>query len=285
MSIKVFWTVIILSFVTGACKKAEVTRPASAPVVAATEVRDTVKAEAPAGQTAVPKEGDRLYVWAAQTLDLRQLPSQSGPLVKKIPYGTQVTVIKQDEKSTPVELNFFQQADDQPAMLRDEHPQQIMLNGQWIKIKTDKQEGYALNHLLLDLSPKNSDESYENYLVRVFELTNHQQQKKQLQNRESGTQYKMVSNIWTSPKNGVILNTEETDGDESTAGSNGKIIIPQFTFDQGLVFFNYLMPVISHGYKYQPGQLLNYLIDESGNAGTLKKIDKGISYEWEFAMP
>jgi len=196
------------------------------------------------------KEGAILYVWVAKGLNLRQQPSPSAPVIKTLPYGTVVMVLNQDEKSVPYDFEFFQRKDTSETLtqISGEQPK-VVLRGKWIKVRAAEQEGYVFDKLLLDLAPKNTDESFTNFLVRVFNLTHCKKGKKQHKSKEGG-KYTGVYTTCTSNENNVVLWTEDVDGDESVKGSGGEISIPEFSFEKAFIFFNVIMPALpDHGFE------------------------------------
>ncbi|MEN6319320.1 MAG: SH3 domain-containing protein [Syntrophaceae bacterium] len=231
------------------------------------------------------KEGAILYVWAAKGLNLRQHPSPSASVIKVLPYGTAITVLNQDEKSVPYDFEFFRRKDTSETLtqISGEQPN-VVLRGQWIKVRDAEQEGYVFDKLLLDIAPKNTNEDFKDYLVRVFSLTNHKKEKKQHKNKEHG-KYIAVYTTCTSKENSVVLWTQDIDGDATVRGSGGNISIPEFSFEKAFIFFNVIMPALSdHGFKYKSGREFEYLLDPIGNTALLKKTKRGVSFEWFFGM-
>jgi len=232
------------------------------------------------------KHGDRLYVWAVRGLNLRQQPSPSAPVVRKLPYGASVTVVKHDELPVPYRFEFFPKKSAANTLTQIAHEQpQVILDGQWIRVKLAQQEGYLFDKLLLDVAPKRHSEALQAYLVRVFGLSSPQRQAKEHKDDVSGITYTTVYQTFTSKTNSVVLTIEESDGDASTMANKGRISIPAISFEKAFVFFCAIFPPLAdHGFHYQAGQEFEYLLDEIGNIARLTKTNSGVLFEWHFSI-
>ncbi|MBN1467852.1 MAG: SH3 domain-containing protein [Fusobacteriaceae bacterium] len=118
------------------------------------------------------KEGDVLYVWVRNGVNLRETPSPTGKVIEVLKYGRKVEVLSQNEK-VKFDYEYLQ-----PLKKYDGEKEikPLTLHGYWIKIKVGDKVGYTLNKLLLEYEPYNaynfSDESdyFSIYLQKVFKL-------------------------------------------------------------------------------------------------------------------
>jgi CRISPR/Cas system Type II protein with McrA/HNH and RuvC-like nuclease domain len=229
------------------------------------------------------KEGATFYVWVAN-LNLRQQPSPSAPVIKKLIYGTPVEILKQDEKPVPYKLPFFSYKDTAAAIPKDGIQNQVVLDGEWIKVKTAQQEeGYIINKLLLDIEPMKFTEGVTDYFVRVFQLTKHEKKTIKQKDKECPNHVDNIAyETFTSNINKVLLKTEENK-DAYCGGyytSNTKISIPEFSFEKAFVFFNKIMPPEINDFEYKADELFSYALDQVPNEVILKKAECGVDFEW-----
>jgi hypothetical protein len=225
------------------------------------------------------KTDSTFYVWTVSGINLRAQPSISAAVVKKLPYGTPVTVFNQDKKPISYPFVFFSvQADTNP---------QVVLPSQWIKVKAAQQEGYVLDKTLLSFVPCQPHDHIESCLIRVFKLTKQQREKKsQLANcGDSYTRYTSIEETFTSPHNQVLLKTTVNDGDECTRGEHGEVLIPGLSFEKAFIFFNAILPpeVVNATFNYQADEVFGYSLDAAASANAdLKKTKNGVHFEWDF---
>jgi hypothetical protein len=229
------------------------------------------------------REGAKLYVWVA-SLNLRQQASASAPVIKKLAYGTPVTVLKQDEKPVPYKLHFFSYKDSADAIPQNGEQGQVILDSEWLKVTTEQQEqGYVVNKLLLDIEPMpmNGVRSVD-YLVHVFKLTKHQKKTTRQKEKECEKNQEAITvhETFTADSNKIVLKTEEIDHCVDFDTTGGAISIPNFPFDSAFVFFNAFLPPEPVGFTYQANKIFDYGIDQVGNSATLKKTKNGIQFEW-----
>lgn len=98
------------------------------------------------------KEGDVLYVWARNGVNLRETPSSTGKVIEVLKYGSEVEVLSQSEK-----IKFAYEYL-QPLKKYDGENEikPLTLHGYWIKIKVGDKVGYTFNKLLLEYEPYNA---------------------------------------------------------------------------------------------------------------------------------
>lgn len=247
----------------------------------------------PAFSTAEPpyKTGTPLYVWAISGVNLREQPADTAAMVKKLPYGTPVTVLAQDNPPVSYALAFFAYKNTADSATQTAEPRpQVVLNTHWLKVQAAQQQGYVLNNTLLPFVPMHPNEDFEKYLIRAFNLTEHQRQKKSQKSDcgegERATKYTTVYDTFTSPKNKVVLKTRESGGDSCTTGHGGEIALPDLSFEQAFVFFNAtLPPEVDVGFTYHANKRFEYGLDQAGaSEATLKKTKTGVHFEWYFGM-
>lgn len=231
------------------------------------------------------REGERLYAWVPDGLELRLNPSPSSPVVHRLPYGTVVTVLKQDSSPVFCQFDFLGRKDSSHAAQTVEDNPVVMLEGHWLRVKAANREGYVMDTLLLEIPPRGKTERFDAYLVRAFGLGKGKAWSKRQKGEESGLEYTTDFRTWFSKKSGVTLETEISGGDESTRGHGGRITIPGMPFERALVFFNGVLPPLPrHDFGYREGEFFEYLLDEVGNLALLEKKGQGIVFEWFYGM-
>lgn len=118
------------------------------------------------------KEGEKLFVWAKSGLNLRKEPSVNAESIGTIKYGTQITVLNQDDKIS-YDYAFIKASNIRPDENNSKNP--IFLNGYWIKIKAGNLTGYVFSGLLLKYKPYKAINTYNdiyfsNYFQEIFKM-------------------------------------------------------------------------------------------------------------------
>jgi hypothetical protein len=206
-------------------------------------------------------------VWAAQGMNLRDGPSASGRIVKKLVYGTPVSVLPQSDKPVAYEMEFFPKIT-RPAS--DGKPRaQVLLDGEWIRIKAGDQQGYVFNKLLLPFPPIKADEDTEHYLARIFELT-----ARPAVNHGGAIDTEYVSH---GPRKIQLVRHESSEA----SAIGGEVFIPDMSFDEAFVFFNAVLPpTLDADFSYQKGALFEYQYQAPGGARlTMEK--GGVRFYWQ----
>jgi hypothetical protein len=225
-------------------------------------------------------------VWS-KTLNLRQEPSDSAMVIRKLSYGTPVTITKQNINTVPYQLNFFSYTPEELESIKNRGGAStpVILNSEWIKVKTNQnEEGYLINKLLLSIKPIKEND-YKNYFLKIFDLT--QYQKKVIPHKDFSCEYSNIDEIFTSRKNKVIFKLSQTVMKKDNIDCHGlhyeggEILLPQFSFEEAFVFLDMLMNFNGLDFNYKANSSFGYAYDEavSGEAD-LKKTKKGILFTW-----
>lgn len=113
------------------------------------------------------KEGDALYIWARNGVNLRDKPSINSNVIKPLKYGTKLKLEK-EYKDLKFTYTLLEKSKDEPVG-------PVELHGYWIKVEADGKEGYLFNKLCLVYEPCLSYETwnelyFHNYLQKIFKL-------------------------------------------------------------------------------------------------------------------
>lgn len=103
------------------------------------------------------EKSNQTFVWAVKGLALREQPNVSAKKITNIPYGKSVTLIKTDEQSLKMTSRI------------DGYLSTYKLEGKWIKVLYNGQEGYVFDGYLSTMPPYVIDiDTDEDYLKRLY---------------------------------------------------------------------------------------------------------------------
>jgi len=206
-------------------------------------------------------------VWAAQGMSLRDGPSASAHIVKKLVYGTPVSALPQSDKPVAYEMEFFSKIA-RPAS-GGKPRAQVLLDGEWIKIRAGDREGYVFDKLLLPFPPIKVDEDTEHYLARIFKLTA----------RPAVNHGGAIDTEYVSHGPRIIQLVRHESSEASAIG--GEVFIPDMSFDEAFVFFNAILPpTLDADFSYLKGALFEYQYQAPGGA-RLTKEKGGVRFYWQ----
>ena len=227
-----------------------------------------------------------LYVWAANGSNLRQAPSSTAPVVKKLVYGTAVETLSQDGAPVADKMTFFAARHNITSLTQmSAKSPQVVLNGRWLKVAAGGQQGYAFDSLLLAYPPLKEKEEPTAWLIRAFSLKAGKAVTRREKSEDAGMTNVLTTRPYASADGNIVLKVESNRGDAGVYGDGGAIRIRRIGFDQAFVLFNALFPPLSaNGYQYQPGQRFSYLLDEVGNSAELKKAGDGVEFSWFYGL-
>jgi hypothetical protein len=102
------------------------------------------------------EKSNKTYVWSVKGLALREQPGISAKRIINIPYGKSVTIINTNEPPVPMSSKI-------------EGYLSYKLEGKWIKVLYNGQEGYVFDGYLSTMPPYVIDiDTDEDYLKRLY---------------------------------------------------------------------------------------------------------------------
>lgn len=226
------------------------------------------------------KEGEKLYVWVKNGLNLRKEPNLNSESIGLLEYGTEITVLTQNNKvyyEYPFievnNINFEENSSKKP----------IFLKGYWIKIKSKNSSGYVFSGLLLKYKPYRALNFYEevylsNYFQEMFKMNfikddiwEVDSYTKELYGCSKGYSQLFQS---TNKDNLLELNTEELN----------KIEISNMSFQEALVFFILILPPAEGKFVniYEAEKTITYQIPLGHPKSGATILEKGnkIYFDW-----
>lgn len=217
------------------------------------------------------KEGDTLYVWARNGVNLRDTPSPTGKVIGLLLMGTKVIVKNQ---ATKILYNYsFINKSNEGYECDD-----IILHGYWMKVEVDGVEGYVFSKLLL---PMKVNESIENYLKIKFVAKKSNGKKEDEDGCEIVTYYSDKSG---KNKSKMEYTYEEEGGYyyfETTE-------IRDLDFEELIVYYVNIFEIwnrIDYIYSYKENKDFKYAYDEVPNSVTLIQKSGYVAVTWEDGMP
>ena len=232
-------------------------------------------------------EGNHLYVWAANGVHLRRDANDAAPIIAKLNYGTEVTVAKQDASPNFYDYTLIETV--KPDDEQDKKTQKIVLKGVCLKVKTAQQEGYVFNKLLLNIPPMlsaknaaqngiNESEQAISYFKKVFNLSSKTTKKAKEPPDFDARKYVDSSHAKTNS----AMHEEYLNSHDGGFYDGVNMIIPNMSFDAGIVFFTALWAAAEIE-ETKENEYVLYTKSNGNCAETGSKVEKqkkGVAFEW-----
>lgn len=219
--------------------------------------------------------GQALNVWA-NNAHLRAVPNAEAAVVEKLSFGR---TIKIDTITTPPATTpfvFYQDATDSAAP--------ITLNGQWLKVKAEDNEGYVIDQLLLDYASPHKEPT-EQYFVRTFGMKLNDSDAKKIKTKSAGKKsisFPKVTREYTSPQAHLVFIS--IDGANNQYRESGTLTLINYDFNKAMVFMTGIYPIVQVT-QYVPNQSLEYNYDKTPETASVTKQGDDVVVKWMLSMP
>ncbi|MCW7505316.1 SH3 domain-containing protein [Leptospira paudalimensis] len=226
----------------------------------------------------LPLSGEIWYVTSPRGLNLRSTPSEKSQVVSKLPNKSSVKILKQNQELVQAKIKFLD-----AITPETNKPNQILLEGTWVKVEINGKEGYAFSPLLSPYPPSRNDEfrtGYDitPYLVRIFTLKKISSDKKQI--AEDQTSYTQIFESYKSEL-GVTLNVEQSENEYGWG--KAVLFLPNWKLETAFVFFYSIFSSPDFKIKdlsYIKETSAEYSLDEIPNTISFRKNKTGVTIEW-----
>ncbi len=165
------------------------------------------------------KSGDVLYVWAKTGLNLRQSPSIYAKKLSILMPGSRVEVLGFTQKSFAIETLAATEEEENPFVIK----------GNWILVQVGDVQGFVLDTYLLPIAAPKDGQSMKHYLIARSEEIS-------ALGNEDEAEYSFGANAI----DGMSINYES--GEDYR---NISIELPNFTIEDGFVFYNFFKDIQS----------------------------------------
>ncbi|MBN1467853.1 MAG: SH3 domain-containing protein [Fusobacteriaceae bacterium] len=109
------------------------------------------------------KEGNTLYVWARNGMNLREEPSPTGKVIRLLPMGAEV-IVKNQVTKISYNYSFINKSNE------GYEGDDIILHGYWLKVEVDGVEGYVFSKLLLPMKVERNEYGIIDNMIYYLKL-------------------------------------------------------------------------------------------------------------------
>ena len=219
--------------------------------------------------------GQALNVWA-NTANLRAAPNAEAAVVEKLSFGRAINITTVPTPAVTTPFVFYQDVADPTKP--------ITLNGQWLKVKAEGNEGYIIDQLLLDYAPPHK-ESTEQYFVRTFGMKLNDSDAKKIKTKSVGKKsisFPKVTREYASPQAHLVFIS--IDGANNQYRESGTLTLKNYDFNKAMVFMTGIYPIVQVT-QYVPNQSLEYNYDKTPETASVTKQGGDVVLKWMLGMP